>query len=103
MPRLRCSSSNQPAPSPSSTCPALISSTWATLMASTPGARKVAELSRVPSRILEVSRAIPARVIQASVGPGSPAAPPKARKWSERKKASKPSASARWATASCWS
>ena len=43
-------------------------------MASGPGSRNVAELTIVPSRMLDVSRASPARVIHASVdpGPGSP-------------------------------
>ena len=65
-----CSASNQPAPRPSSTRPPLIWSTWATEMASGPGSRNVAEVTSVPSRIRLVSRARPARVIQASVGPG---------------------------------
>ena len=41
-----------------------------------PGRRKVAEVTRVPRRIRVVSRANPARVIQASVGPGRPSASP---------------------------
>ncbi|PQM44050.1 hypothetical protein C1Y40_05790 [Mycobacterium talmoniae] len=49
-----------------------MSSTWATEMASGPGPRNVAELTSVPSRIEEVSRAIPPSVTQESVGPGSP-------------------------------
>ena len=61
---------------PSSTRPPLMASTWATVMASGPGSRKVAAVTRVPSRMVEVSRAMPARVIQASVGPGSPSPPP---------------------------
>ena len=44
----------------------------ATLIASGPGSRKVAEVTRVPSRMVEVSRASPARVVQASDGPGRP-------------------------------
>ena len=59
---------------PSSTRPPLMASTWATLMASGPGSRKVAAVIRVPRRMVLVSRAIPARVIQASVGPGRPSA-----------------------------
>ncbi len=76
MPKARCSASYQPAPIPSSTRPPDIWSTCATCSASTPGSRKVAAVISVPSRIREVSRAIPARVIQASVGPGSPSASP---------------------------
>ena len=48
--------------------------------------RKVAEVTIVPSLMRVVSRARPASVIQASLGPGSPS-PPMARKWSLRKKA----------------
>ena len=51
MPKAACSCSNQPAPSPSSTRPPLIWSTPATVTASGPGSRNVAELTRVPSRI----------------------------------------------------
>ena len=47
----------------------------ATLTASGPGCRKVAELTRVPSRIRLVSRASPARVTHESVGPGCPSTP----------------------------
>ena len=47
-------------------------STWATLIASMPGLRNVTGETRVPSRMVDVSRARPASVIQASVGPGSP-------------------------------
>ena len=83
-----CSASNQPAPSPSSTRPPDIRSTWATPMASGPGSRNVAEVTMVPSRIVDVSRASPASVNQESDGPGSPDTPPMARKWSERKNAS---------------
>ncbi len=46
--------------------------TVATLIASGPGRRKVTGVTRVPSRIPDVSRASPARVIHASVGPGRP-------------------------------
>ena len=85
-----CSASNQPVPSPSSTRPPDIWSTCATAIASGPGRRKVAEVTSVPSRIRDVSRASPARVTYESVGPGSPGRVPIARKWSERKNASKP-------------
>ena len=81
-----------------------MASTSATATASGPGRRKVADVTSVPSRMRLVSRARPARVTQESVGPGrasGPAgSPPIRRKWSERKKASKPSRSASWATAS---
>ena len=58
-------------------CPAppgrsLIASTRATWIASTPGWRNVALVISVPSRIVMVSRASPASVVQASVGPGRP-------------------------------
>ena len=76
MPYEVCSRSYQPAPMPSSTRPPLIWSTWATITASGPGSRKVAEVTSVPSRIREVSRASAARVSQASVGPGSPGSSP---------------------------
>ena len=76
MPYALCSSSNQPAPRPSSTRPPDIWSTCATWMASTPGSRNVPAVIRVPRRMRFVSRASPARVIQASVGPGSPSADP---------------------------
>jgi hypothetical protein len=66
---------NQPAPIPSSTRPPLIWSTCATEIASGPGNRKVAADISVPSRIRLVSRARPASVTQASVGPGSPSPP----------------------------
>ncbi len=75
MPYASCSASNQPAPSPSSTRPPDIWSTCATAIASGPGSRKVADVTSVPSRIRDVSRASPARVTQESVGPGSPARP----------------------------
>ena len=55
---------------------------WATLIANGPGRRNVAEVTSVPSRIVVVSRASPASVVQASVGPGRPpswSAPPIAR------------------------
>jgi hypothetical protein len=81
-----------------------MASTLVTETASGPGRRKVADVTSVPSRMRVVSRAIPARVIQASLGPGCASAPagspPMRRKWSDRKKASKPSRSASWATAS---
>ena len=75
MPYAVCSASNQPAPMPSSTRPPLIWSTWATEIASGPGSRNVAEVTSVPSRIRLVSRASPASVTQASVGPGRPSPP----------------------------
>ena len=65
-----CSASYQPAPRPSSTRPPLIWSTCATLIASSPGLRNVTGETSVPSRIVDVSRASPASVIHASVGPG---------------------------------
>jgi hypothetical protein len=75
MPYAACSASYHPAPRPSSTRPPLIRSTWATEIASGPGWRKVAEVTMVPSRIVEVSRARPASVTQESVGPGRPSTP----------------------------
>lgn len=88
-----------------STRPPLITSTCATAIASGPGRRKVALVTSVPRRMVDVSRAMPASVTQESVGPGcasGPAgSPPIRRKWSDRKKASKPSRSASCATASC--
>jgi hypothetical protein len=70
-----CSASYHPAPMPSSTRPPLIWSTCATEIASGPGSRNVADVISVPSRIVEVSRASPASVSQASVGPGRPSVP----------------------------
>ena len=70
-----CSWTNHPAPMPSSTRPPLIWSTFATWIASGPGKRKVALVIIVPSRMVLVSRASPARVVQASVGPGRPGVP----------------------------
>ncbi len=61
---------------PSSTRPPLIWSTCATVIASGPGSRNVAAVISVPSRIRVVSRASPASVVQASVGPGSPLTEP---------------------------
>ncbi len=75
MPYARCSASYQPVPSPSSTLPALMASTWATVTASGPARRNVADDTRVPSRMRSVSRARPASVIHASVGPGRPSPP----------------------------
>ncbi|MCW2791489.1 MAG: hypothetical protein JWO76_587 [Nocardioides sp.] len=75
MPYAVCSSANHPAPMPSSTRPPLIWSTFATEIASGPGCRKVALVIIVPSRIVLVSRASPASVIQASLGPGRPSVP----------------------------
>ena len=54
----------------------------------------------VPNRIRSVSRAMPANVNQASVGPGRPS-PPMAKKWSERKNPSKPADSEACAICSC--
>ena len=75
MPYAACSASNHPAPMPSSTRPPLIWSTLATLIASGPGSRNVALVIIVPSRIVVVSRASPASVTQASLGPGRPSVP----------------------------
>ena len=75
MPYAVCSASNQPAPMPSSTRPPVIWSTCATEIASGPGSRKVAALISVPSRMRSVSRARPASVSHASVGPGRPSPP----------------------------
>ena len=75
MPYAACSASNQPAPMPSSTRPPLIWSTLAMLIASGPGSRNVALVIIVPSRIVVVSRASPASVTQASLGPGRPSVP----------------------------
>ena len=79
MPNAVCSRSYQPAPMPSSIRPPLIRSTWATMTASGPGSRNVADVTSVPSRIREVSRASAASVSQASVGPGSAGSSPIAR------------------------
>ena len=88
MPYASCSAANQPDPSPSSTRPRDIASTCATAIASGPGSRNVADVTSVPSRIREVSRASAPSVTHESVGPGSPDASPITRKWSERKNAS---------------
>ena len=70
-----CSCSFQPAPSAERRSrPPLMASTWATVIASGPGSRNVAELTIVPSRTRSVSRARPASVTHESVGPGSPTA-----------------------------
>ena len=98
-----CSASYQPAPSPSSTRPPLMASTWATEMASGPGSRKVAEVTRVPE---PDAAGLPGDAGQGDPGVGGAGQPvdaPMARKWSLRKKASKPWASAVRATASSWS
>ena len=76
MPYAACSCANQPAPRPSSTRPPDIWSTCATWIASTPGCRNVADETSVPSRMRLVSRASPASVVHASVGPGSPSPSP---------------------------
>ena len=72
MPYAVCSASYQPAPSPSSTRPPDIWSTPATVMASGPGSRNVADVTSVPRRMLDVSLASPASVVHASLGPGRP-------------------------------
>ena len=82
---------------PKSTRPPLIWSTWATAMASGPGSRNVAAVTSVPSRIRLVCRASAPSVTHESVGPGRPS-PSMARKWSDRKNASKPSSSVASAT-----
>jgi hypothetical protein len=69
-------------------------------MANGPGSRNVADVTIVPSRIRLVCTAMAPSVTHESVGPGSPDAPPIARKWSERKNASYPAASAVCATRS---
>ena len=99
MPYASCSGWNQPVPRPISTRPPDIWSTCATATASGPGRRKVADVTSVPSRIRDVSRASPARVTYESVGPGSPGTPI-ARKWSDRKNASNPHSSVARATRS---
>ena len=50
-------------------------STWATEIANGPGSRNVADVTSVPSRTRDVSRASAARVSHASVGPGRPSPP----------------------------
>jgi hypothetical protein len=65
-----------------------------------PGVRKVAELTIVPRRIRLVSRARPASVAHVSVEPEPWSPSPIRSRWSERKKASKPSRSDSWATVS---
>ncbi len=57
---------------PTSTRPPLIASTCAIDTASGPGWRNVADVTSVPSRIDEVSRARAPSVTQESVGPGIP-------------------------------
>ena len=96
-PYAACSFANQPAPMPSSTRPPLIWSTCATWIANRPGERNVALVTRVPSRIVLVSRASAPSVTQESVGPGRPSVPIP-RKWSERKNAPNPSSSVVCAT-----
>lgn len=44
-------------------------------------------VTSVPSRMVDVSRATPANVVQASVGPGRPSPVPVAKEWSDRKNA----------------
>ncbi len=78
-----------------------ISSTWATWIARTAGTRWVAEETSVPRRMRVVSRASPARVVHASVGPGSGSPAPMRMKWSDRKNPSNPARSVARANASC--
>jgi hypothetical protein len=54
--------------------PPLMASTCATAIASGPGNRNVLAVTSVPRRTRDASRASPASVIHASVGPG-PASP----------------------------
>ena len=54
------------------TAPDFTSRERATEMASGPGNRKVAVVTSVPRRMVEVSRPIAPRVIHESVGPGAP-------------------------------
>jgi hypothetical protein len=100
MPYASCSARFHPAPRPSSIRPPLIASTCATLMASGPGSRKVADVTSVPSRIVLVCTASAPSVTQESVGPGSPPPGWKLIQWSDRKNPSKPSSSACRATRS---
>src|SRR5205085_2371205 len=60
---------------PGPALPPRIWSTWATEVAGGPGRRAVPAVTIVPSRMREVSRARPARVSHASVGPGRPVPP----------------------------
>src|SRR5215470_15725912 len=102
MPKASCSRWYHPVPRPSSARPPLISSTLATIVASRPGRRNVAGVTREPSRIRTVSRASPASVVQQSVGRyvGSVGSTPN--RWSERKNASKPARSVAFARARIW-
>jgi hypothetical protein len=61
---------HRPDPRPGSTCPPLIRSLCATAIAGGPGSRDVAADTSAPDRMRLVSRAGPARVTHASVGPG---------------------------------
>ena len=54
-------------------------SACATAIASGPGSRKVAEVTKVPRRMRSVCTASAESVVHASVGPGSPDDPPIAR------------------------
>jgi hypothetical protein len=56
-PKAACSRSHQPAPRPQNARPPLSASSVATVLASSPGARKVTGLTRVPSRIRLVTPA----------------------------------------------
>ena len=71
-----CSSSCQPAPTPTSTRPPLISSTVSTTLARLPGYRYVTGDTSTPRPIRVVSRARPARTVHASVV-GLPSSPGK--------------------------
>ena len=77
-PYARCSASNQPAPRAQSTRPPLMASTCATVIASGPGSRNVADVTIVPSRIRWVSRG---QAGQRGPGVGR-AGQPVARPWS---------------------
>ena len=68
-PKLWCSSSYQPAPSPSSTRPPEMWSTVVAAFASSEGWRKVTGDTIVPSRMRELRAAIAASVVQASWEP----------------------------------
>lgn len=76
-----------------------MASTSAAITVNVPTGRSVTGVTKVPSRMVLVSRASPARVVQASVAAGNPVADPILRTWSERKKAPNPHSSAVRATA----
>jgi len=77
-----------------------MSSSWATAMAVMDGCRKVAEVTRVPSRMSGTVAAIAARFTYESDGPGSPLPSPMTNTWSDRKNAENPLALVACATAS---